>query len=70
MNDPGHIQTSLSPRNTLTGAFLTFCKGNFYNNIITLLNVSVDFVKYLKITSFFSQSQYYRLHLKWFTQAV
>ncbi len=30
----------------------------------------VVFVKYLNITSFFSQSQYYRLHLKLFTQAV
>ncbi len=69
-NDPDHIQTSLSPWNTLTGAFCNLCKGNFYNNIVTLLNVSVVFVKYLKITRFFSQSQYYRLHLKLFTQAV
>ncbi len=69
-NDPDHIQTSLSPQNTLPGAFCNLCKGNFYNNIITLLNVSVVFVKYLNITSFFSQSQYYRLHLKLFTQAV
>ncbi len=64
MNDPDHIQT------TLTGAFFNLCKGNFYNNIITLLNVSVVFGKYLEITSFFSESQYYRLHLKLFTQAV
>ncbi len=69
-NDPDHIQTTLSPRNTLTGAFFNLCKGHFYNNIIILLNVSVVFVKYLNITSFFSQSQYYRLHLKLFPQAV
>ncbi len=43
-NDPEHIQTTLSPQNTLPGAFCNLCKGNFYNNIITLLNVSVVFV--------------------------
>ncbi len=69
-NDPDHIQTSLSPRKHTSRSIFNLCKGNFYNNIITLLNVSVVFVKYLKITSFFSQSQYYRLHLKLFTQAV
>ncbi len=70
-NDPDHIQTTLSPLKAhFQEHFLTFCKSNFYNNIITLLNVSVVFVKYLNITSFFSQSQYYRLHLKLFTQAV